>query len=242
VGKFLASQGICTILPNYRLSPNVKHPEHIKDLAQAFSWTKKHIAEFGGNPDQIFLVGHSAGGHLVALLATDESWLGESGCRVNDIRGVVALSGVYHIPPTAETYSLGGSAPNAFHWNQLLPIRSPSSKTSALPLPGLTLKLDVYGPMFGDDHEVRASASPLSHVRPGLPPFLILSAEHELPTLAEMAQEFHRALCDHDGQSELYLVQQRNHNSIMFEALGMQDPVGAAIVRFVRSHSRENAP
>ena len=164
------------------------------------------------------------------------------GCRVNDIRGVVAVSGVYHIPPTAEKYSLGGSTPGAFHWNQLLPIRSPSSKASDSPLPGLTLKVNVYGPVFGDDPVDRAAASPVSHVRPGLPPFLILSAEHDLPTLAEMAQEFHRTLCEHECQSELYLVQKRNHNSIMFEAIAMQDPVGAAIVRFVRGQSNGNVP
>jgi acetyl esterase/lipase len=238
----LASQGICAILPNYRLSPNVKHPEHIKDVAQAFAWTKKHVAEFGGNADQIFLVGHSAGGHLVALLATDESWLEAVGCRINDISGVVAVSGVYHIPTSAETYSLGGSTPHSFHWSQLLPVRSASSKAGDSPLPGLTLKVDIYGPVFGDDPIVRTSASPVSHVRAGLPPFLILSAEHDLPTLPEMAQEFHRALREHDCQSELYSVQQRNHNSIMFEALEMQDAVGAAILQFVRIHSNWHAP
>src|SRR5205085_8307946 len=74
VGEFLASQGIGAVLPNYRLSPGVKHPEHIKDLARAFAWTRRHIAEYGGRADQLFLMGHSAGGHLVSLLATDEQY------------------------------------------------------------------------------------------------------------------------------------------------------------------------
>src|SRR5438128_3903500 len=56
VGEYLASQGIGAVLPNYRLSPFVKHPEHIKDVARAFAWTKSHIGEHGGNTDQLFLV------------------------------------------------------------------------------------------------------------------------------------------------------------------------------------------
>src|SRR5262249_56357633 len=70
VGEFLARQGIGVVLPNYRLSPEVKHPEHVKDIARAFAWTRAHIAQYGGDPDKIFLAGHSAGAHLVALPST----------------------------------------------------------------------------------------------------------------------------------------------------------------------------
>src|SRR5262249_46346472 len=97
VGEFLASQGIGAVLPNYRLSPQVKHPEHIHDVARAFGWTRNHISEYGGCPDKLFLAGHSAGGHLVALLATDEKYLKAQGLRTADIKGVIAVSGVYRI-------------------------------------------------------------------------------------------------------------------------------------------------
>ncbi|HZU38899.1 MAG TPA: alpha/beta hydrolase, partial [Gemmataceae bacterium] len=60
VGQFLASAGIGAVLPNYRLSPGVKHPAHIQDVAKAVAWTKQHIAEYGGRPAPLFLVGHSA--------------------------------------------------------------------------------------------------------------------------------------------------------------------------------------
>src|SRR5207302_11378690 len=67
VGEFLASRGVGVALPNYRLSPGVKHPEHVKDVARAFAWARTHIADLGGCPSQVFLAGHSAGGHLAAL-------------------------------------------------------------------------------------------------------------------------------------------------------------------------------
>ncbi len=91
VGHFLASQGFVAVLPNYRLSPWVKHPEHVKDVARAVRWTRDHIAKHGGNPDRIYLLGHSAGGHLVSLLATDESYLKAEGLGTPDIQGVIAI-------------------------------------------------------------------------------------------------------------------------------------------------------
>ena len=99
VGEFFASHGIGAVCINYRLSPKVKHPEHIKDVARAFDWTKKNIAKHGGRPDEIFVAGHSAGGHLVTLLATDDSYLKAQRCSLKDIKGVIAISGVYDLPP-----------------------------------------------------------------------------------------------------------------------------------------------
>ena len=99
IGRMLASHGIGAVMINYQLSPRVKHPEHIKDVARAFAWTHKHIAEYGGRPDRLFVSGHSAGGHLAALLCTDEAWLKAEGLSLADVRGVVPISGVYSIPP-----------------------------------------------------------------------------------------------------------------------------------------------
>src|SRR5262249_14683330 len=127
VGEFLASQGIGAVLPNYRLSPGVKHPEHIKDLARAFAWTRNHIAEHGGNPERIFLVGHSAGGHLVALLATDEKYLNAEGCRAADIKGVVGISGVYNIPPGKLDVHLFGGSSDSMNFDKISPLRGDSS-------------------------------------------------------------------------------------------------------------------
>jgi acetyl esterase/lipase len=94
----LARHGIGVVCPNYRLSPKVKHPAHIQDIARAFAWTYKHIKQYGGRPDDIFVSGHSAGGHLAALLATDERYLKAVGLTLKAIRGVIPISGVYRVP------------------------------------------------------------------------------------------------------------------------------------------------
>lgn len=98
LGHFYASRGIGTVVINYRLSPGVKHPEHIKDVARAYAWTCKNISNYGGKDDQVFLMGHSAGGHLVALLATDQSYLKAEGASLKNVKGVLPISGVYNVP------------------------------------------------------------------------------------------------------------------------------------------------
>jgi acetyl esterase/lipase len=101
LGNTFAQQGIGTAIINYRLSnrngTGVKHPEHVKDVARAFAWVKANAAKYGGNRDKLYISGHSAGGHLVSLLATDEQYLKAEGCSVADIKGVMTVSGVYTI-------------------------------------------------------------------------------------------------------------------------------------------------
>ena len=107
LGKFYARRGIGTVVTNYRLSPKVKHPEHIKDVARAFAWTVKNISKYGGRPDAVFVCGHSAGGHLVALLVTDASYLKAEGVKADVIRGVVPISGVYRIGGAGMEFAFG---------------------------------------------------------------------------------------------------------------------------------------
>jgi acetyl esterase/lipase len=233
VGEFLASRGIGVVLPNYRLSPQVKHPEHVKDIARAVAWTHRHISEYGGNPNQLFLVGHSAGGHLVALLATDEKYLKAEGLAGKNIRGVVGVSGVYHIPPGNVEATLGGS----FRLDQLFPPRGTTSKW--VNWGGIPLSVNVYGAGFGDDAKVRADASPINHVRSGLPPFLLVNAENELPTLANMAEEFCKALKQNGCDARRTVVRERNHNSVLFCAIQSSDPMAKALEAFVAEHGRD---
>jgi acetyl esterase/lipase len=98
LGSFFARQGVGVVVTNYRLSPGVQHPEHVKDVARAFAWAHRHIADYGGRPDQLFVCGHSAGAHLISLLVTDETYLRAEGLRVKDVKGAIPLSGVYVIP------------------------------------------------------------------------------------------------------------------------------------------------
>ena len=115
LGKTFASNGIGAVVINYRLSTKsgtVRHPDHINDVAAAFAWVHGNIAKYGGRNDRIFISGHSAGGHLASLLATDEQYLKHHKLAVANIRGVIALSGVYEIMPvmTAFTEAFGKDA------------------------------------------------------------------------------------------------------------------------------------
>ena len=92
-----ASAGIATAVVNYRLSPGVSHPAHIEDAAASFAWVTKHIAEYGGDPARIFVVGHSAGAYLAALLVTDERYLEKHGLSLRDITGAVPVSAFFWV-------------------------------------------------------------------------------------------------------------------------------------------------
>jgi acetyl esterase/lipase len=235
VAECLARQGIGVVLPNYRLSPEVQHPEHVRDIARAFAWVHAHIAQYGGSPDRLFLAGHSAGGHLVALLATDERYLKEVGLRTGNIRGVIGVSGVYRIPPLEGCLTLGGPTAVIMHLDQVLPLRCGCGLpcTPLAFLPGFPLRLNIFRMAFGNDLAVREDASPLAHVCPGLPPFLLISAEKDLPTLADMAVEFHEALRSQGVSSDLLDVKDRNHHSVLFRAYLPDDPVARAMCDFI---------
>jgi acetyl esterase/lipase len=99
LGNVFAKNGIGTVIISYRLSPQVQHPGHIQDVARAYAWTCGNIGKHGGRADQIFACGHSAGGHLVALLATDETYLKQQKRSLADIRGAIPISGVYVVTP-----------------------------------------------------------------------------------------------------------------------------------------------
>ncbi len=233
VAQFLASQGIGVVLPNYRLSPAVKHPEHVKDVARAVSWTKAIIGKRGGDLRRLFLMGHSAGAHLVALLATDDSYLRSEKMDLSDIKGVMAVSGVYKIDPGNVYGSLGGSGPRALRIERLLPMRGDSSPSWTTQLPGLPLALDIYGPAFGADVKGRLQASPITHVRRGVPPFRLFVAEHDLPTLSFQAEQFDAAVRKAGSDAKLLRMEKRNHNSLLFSVITPQDPAAEVMLKFI---------
>ncbi len=215
VGRFLASRGVGAVFPNYRLSPWVKHPEHVKDVARAFAWTHKNIAKYGGDPDRLFIGGHSAGGHLAALLATDEQYLTAEGLSLKNVRGVIAVSGVYRIPDKLAFDWATGDASVAAH---------------------IELKTNPFDFVFGKDPKKREAASPISHVRAGLPPFLLLYAEMDLPLIPEMTKDFAAALKDKKCDVDVQKIDGRNHNNIIFDATRADDPVMRAMLDFIERH------
>ncbi len=103
-GEAFARIGIGFVACNYRLSPEVRHPAHIQDVASAFAWTYENIGKYGGTADKLFVCGHSAGGHLVSLLATDPEYLKAEKRSPADIKGVISISGVYKIYSTERVF------------------------------------------------------------------------------------------------------------------------------------------
>lgn len=89
VGRRLAKQGVVAVIPNYRLSPVVRVPAMADDCAQAVRWVVQHIADYGGDPQRIFVMGHSAGGGLAALLATETRLFAQLGLPDNPVKGVI---------------------------------------------------------------------------------------------------------------------------------------------------------
>ena len=89
VGRRLAKQGVVGVVISYRLSPEVHVPDMANDCARAVLWTQQHIAEYGGDPARIFVMGHSAGGGLAALLATDDPLFTQLGLAKNPIKGAI---------------------------------------------------------------------------------------------------------------------------------------------------------
>jgi arylformamidase len=96
---FFTSHEYIFVSINYRLSPAVQHPTNVQDVASAISFVYQHIAEYGGDPNRIALIGHSAGAQLAALVATDERYLQAHDLGLNILRGVVLLDGAgYDLP------------------------------------------------------------------------------------------------------------------------------------------------
>ena len=89
IGRRLAKQDVVAVIINYRLSPNVLVPAMADDCARAVKWTAQHIGEYGGDPNQIFVMGHSAGGGLAALLATDDALFTQIGMAKNPVKGAI---------------------------------------------------------------------------------------------------------------------------------------------------------
>ncbi|AMV38063.1 alpha/beta hydrolase [Planctomyces sp. SH-PL62] len=144
--KAFTKRGYVWVGVGYRFVPEVTYKEQAGDVARAVRWARDHAKEFGGDPDRIFLMGHSAGAHLAALTATDERYLKAAGLDLDALSGVILLDGA------------GYDVPRQIRESVLPRIRS------------------LYTGVFGDDPKVQEDASPIQHVAgdKGIAPFLIL--------------------------------------------------------------------
>jgi len=98
-GRALAARGAVAVVPDYRLYPAVRFPAFMEDAAAAVAWAHAHARRLGADPDRVFVMGHSAGGQIAALLATDQRWLAGAGLGRRAMAGAIALSGPHDLQP-----------------------------------------------------------------------------------------------------------------------------------------------
>jgi acetyl esterase/lipase len=143
---------------NYRLLPDVDMGTIVRDVAKAIRWTHDHIADYGGDPGRLLVMGHSAGAQLAALICTDDRYLKEEGLSLSIIKGCVPVDGdTFDVPAIIETAET-------------------RERVHGQPLPKLG-----HREKFGNDPAKHRDYSAVTHVSAdkGIPPFLILYvAEH----------------------------------------------------------------
>lgn len=113
VGESLARAGYVTAVMSYRLAPQNRYPAYIQDAAQALKVLRDKASNLGGNPDNLFVMGHSAGGFNAVEVIVNERWLREAGVPIVAVRGVIGVAGPYSYDfrqfPSARAFPVGGT-------------------------------------------------------------------------------------------------------------------------------------
>lgn len=99
VGEALASKGYVAVLADYRLYPEVRFPGFLEDCALAVQWAFAHVAQYGGDPQRVFVMGHSAGAYNAAMLAIAPQYLRATGIKPQQLRGLITLAGPFDFLP-----------------------------------------------------------------------------------------------------------------------------------------------
>lgn len=93
IPEYFTNKGIAVVAVNYRLSPMAKSPAYVQDAAKAVAWAFRNVPKYGGNPEQIYVSGHSAGGYLTLMLALDKGWLAAEGIDADSVAAYYPISG-----------------------------------------------------------------------------------------------------------------------------------------------------
>lgn len=99
IGEALASNGILTIVADYRLYPQVRYPDFLTDCARAVAWAQRAAPGYGGNVKRLYVMGHSSGAYNAAMLALDARWLTAAGIAPSELAGWIGLAGPYDFLP-----------------------------------------------------------------------------------------------------------------------------------------------
>ena len=204
-------RGFVFVSTNYRLLPHVEMETIIRDVAKSLGWVHQHIAEYGGDPRRIFVMGHSAGAQLAALVSVDDRYLKAEGVPLGDLKGCVPVDGdTYDVPAIIET----AETRRRVHGQ-------PQAKFG-------------HREKFGNDPAKHRDFSAVTHVAKDkdIPPFLILYvADH--PDNTAQAQRLGAVLKEAGVPVTLFGGQETNHNRLN-DNLGLpDDPATKALFEFV---------
>ncbi len=204
-------KGFVFVSTNYRLLPNVEMETIIRDVAKSLGWVHKHIAEHGGDPKRIFVMGHSAGAQLAALVCVDDRYLKAESVPFNVLKGCVPVDGdTYDVPAIIETAET-------------------RRRVHGQPQPKVG-----HREKFGNTAEKHRDLSAVTHVATGknIPPFLILHvADH--PDNAAQAQRLGTVLKDAGLPVTVFGAKETNHTRINAELGLPEDPSTKALLDFV---------
>jgi arylformamidase len=204
-------KGFVFVSTNYRLLPAVDMGTIVRDVAKAAGWVHKHIGEYGGDPKRLFVMGHSAGAQLAALLCTDERYLEAEGVSLADVRGCVPVDGdTYDVPAiieTAETrWRVHGLPPNKFGHRE----------------------------KFGNDPAKHKDFSAVYHVSKDkhIPPFFLLHVAGHPDTTAQ-AQRLGNVLKDAGIPVTVFGAKETTHNKVNADLGKPDDPATKALWEFL---------
>lgn len=147
---FASKLGFIFVSTNYRLLPEGRYPTNVQDLANAIVWVADNIRKFGGDPEQIFLMGHSAGAGLVAQVATDERFLKNAGRDLRVLKGVIVNDGNYGVE-TADGDDKRQVELFGANWREAVPV--------AHAKPGKNIPPFLLLHVAGDDTRLSGSAA-----------------------------------------------------------------------------------
>lgn len=196
-------KGFVFVATTYRVLPKVTVKEMTGDIARAIHWVHDHAAEFGGDPDTIFVMGHSAGAHLAALVCTDDSYLKAEGLSLANIRGCVPIDvSVYDIPKRLKE---GGSVGPA------------------------TFKA-IFGESVESQTQYSPAAHVAKGKQ--IPPFLILHVASRADTRAQ-AHWFADKLKEAGGEADVVAAEGKTHETIGSDLGNTDDKPTQAVFEFL---------
>jgi acetyl esterase/lipase len=205
------NRGFVFVSTNYRLLPEVDMGTIIRDVAKSLGWVHKHIADYGGDPRRIFVMGHSAGAQLAALISIDDRYLKAEGVPFDVLKGCVPVDGdTYDVPAIIETAET-------------------RRRVHGQPQPKLG-----HREKFGNDPEKHRDFSAVTHVAKGkgIPPFLILHvADH--PDTTAQAKRLGAVLKDVGIPAKVFGAQETNHNRLNVNLGNSDDPATKELFDFV---------